>query len=181
MTGVDLTADLLGDGAREARRRGLDARFLERDMRELEFDQEFDAVFCMGNSFAYFDDGGNRRFLEAVHRALKPGGRLVLETCFVAESIFNHKFENRWHPFGDLYFLHGSQYDPVMATITSQYKLIRGDVVESKQAVYRVYTYRELMALLAAVGFDAIHVYGSLKKAPFQLGSQDCLILAQRR
>ena len=74
LTGVDFTADLLDDARRSAAERNLQVTFLEGDMRELPGPAAFDHAFCFGNSFGYFDEAGNRRFLEAVCRALKPGG-----------------------------------------------------------------------------------------------------------
>ena len=50
------------------------------DMRELPFDEEFDAAICMWGSFGYFDDAGNLAQARAAARALKPGGRYLIDT-----------------------------------------------------------------------------------------------------
>jgi SAM-dependent methyltransferase len=52
----------------------------QRDMRDLPWAGAFDGAYSMGNSFGYLDDQGNADFLSAVARALKPGGRFVLDT-----------------------------------------------------------------------------------------------------
>src|SRR5438445_492166 len=75
VTGVDLTAELLEDARRAAGERHLTAVFERRDMRDLPWEATFDHAFCFGNSFGYFDEAGNREFLGAVHRILKPGGK----------------------------------------------------------------------------------------------------------
>ena len=53
--------------------------YVQGDLRELPFDGRFDAVLNWFTSFGYFDDEGNRRVLEGFHRALRPGGTLLLE------------------------------------------------------------------------------------------------------
>src|SRR5262245_45491553 len=125
-TGVDGCAELLEDARREASERGLKSEFERRDMRDLPWTGHFDAAFCFGNSFSYFDDEQNLRFLKAVRGALKPGGRFALETHFVAETVFSQLYSKRWFPFGDLIFLHDTSYDPPSGTLTSTYRIIRG-------------------------------------------------------
>jgi SAM-dependent methyltransferase len=49
------------------------------DMRELAYDTEFDAVLNWFTSFGYFDAPTNDAVLSAFARALRPGGRLLLD------------------------------------------------------------------------------------------------------
>ena len=118
--------------------------------------------------------------MKSIHKALKPGGRFALETHFIAESVFMQLTPKRWFPFGDLYFLHDTSYDPPTGKITSSYIIIRGDKVESKQAVYLVYTFREIRRLLETAGFAGIECYGSLAREPFRLGSAGLWLTARR-
>ena len=48
-------------------------------MRELPFDRKFDGAYCMLTSFGYFDEDANLKVAEGVARALKPGGRFLLD------------------------------------------------------------------------------------------------------
>lgn len=57
------------------------------DMRELSYDGEFDAVVNWFTSFGYFDRAGNDELLAHFARALRPGGRLVLELANPARLI----------------------------------------------------------------------------------------------
>ena len=81
IVGVDITERFL----EEARAAGL--RVERVDMRELPFEEEFDAAICMWGSFGYFDDEGNLAQARAAARALKPGGRYLIDTPTL-ESIF---------------------------------------------------------------------------------------------
>jgi SAM-dependent methyltransferase len=75
VVGMDVTELFLERG----RRSHPDVRFERRDMRELEYDGEFDAVVNWFTSWGYFDERTNDAVLGAFARALRPGGRLVLE------------------------------------------------------------------------------------------------------
>jgi cyclopropane fatty-acyl-phospholipid synthase-like methyltransferase len=180
LTGVDLSECLLEDARRGAEGESLPAEFEHRDMRDLPWSARFDHAFSFGNSFAYFDDAGNLAFLQAVNAALKPGGTFVLETALVAECAFPQLGGRRWFTFGDLYFLHDTVYDPETSRLTSTYVLIRDGQVERKQAVYRVYGYRELLELLGVAGFVEVKGYGSRQCEPFQLGSPSAWLVARR-
>jgi SAM-dependent methyltransferase len=62
-----------------ARERYPEASFHHGDMRSLSYEGEFDAVVNWFTSFGYFDPQTNDRVLAAFARALRPGGRLLLE------------------------------------------------------------------------------------------------------
>jgi ubiquinone/menaquinone biosynthesis C-methylase UbiE len=181
VTGVDATAELLTDARRGAQVRGLAVNFEERDMRDLPWTAEFDGAFCMGNSFGYFDDAGNFDFLDAVARILKPGGKFVLETHFAAECVFSQISRQRWFELGDVLCLHDTQYDPLTATLTSTYRMVRGkEWEEAKRAVYQIYLCRDLLGMLKKAGFSQIEAYGSLQREPFQIGSAGLWLVASR-
>lgn len=85
VVGTDVTPEYLA----AARRAGLSLRrsgqaknlvFLKADMRRLPFRGEFDAAFNVWTSFGYFPDPReDARTLRAVARALKPGGRFLID------------------------------------------------------------------------------------------------------
>jgi SAM-dependent methyltransferase len=80
VTGVDLSATSLELARARAAEAGVDVDFRQGDMREIDFDAEFDAVVNLFTSFGYFDDeADDRRVLERVARSLKPGGVFVID------------------------------------------------------------------------------------------------------
>jgi SAM-dependent methyltransferase/GNAT superfamily N-acetyltransferase len=62
-----------------ARKQYPEVTFEVADMRSLAYDQEFDAVVNWFTSFGYFDPQTNDDVLARLARALRPGGRLLLE------------------------------------------------------------------------------------------------------
>ena len=79
VTGLDLSLPLLIRAADEAQRRAMSINFVHADMREMEFEQQFDGAYSMLTSFGYFDDETNLRVAERIGRALKPGARFLLD------------------------------------------------------------------------------------------------------
>jgi ubiquinone/menaquinone biosynthesis C-methylase UbiE len=81
VVGFDRTARLL-DRARETLVGGgfENVEFVEGDMRELDYEGGFDAVYNYFTAWGYYSREENQQVLERVRRALVPGGRFLLET-----------------------------------------------------------------------------------------------------
>jgi SAM-dependent methyltransferase len=75
VVGVDASELFLELG----RERYPNVRFERGDMRRLTFESEFDAALNWFTAFGYFDRAGNDAQLAGLARALRPGGRLVIE------------------------------------------------------------------------------------------------------
>jgi SAM-dependent methyltransferase len=178
VTGVDLSDDFLRAARAGAAERSPRVAWEQREMTDLPWREEFDGAFCFGNSFGYLDDAGNARFLAAVARALRPGGRFVLDTGLTAEGLFPTFQERRWLQVGDILFLSQGQYDPVSGRLKTEYTFVRGGEFDTRPASMRVHTYRELSGLLEAAGFSGCEGYGSLEQGPFRLGSPRLLLVA---
>ena len=178
VTGVDLTARFLDEAKRKAAERGLFARFEHGDMRELTFEAEFDAVINFGGSFGYFDDDGNALVVACAHRALRPGGRFLIDTL-TAECVFPRFRDRLWYEAGDVLVLAQNWYDHESGRIESDWTIVTGDGTRGPaHSSIRVYAYPELSVLLKASGFEDIEGFDSGALEPFSLGATRLLLVA---
>src|SRR6478672_12136297 len=81
VVGGALKNKLVAIANKEASAQGLEATFLEGDLRELNFEDEFDIVLNLNDgAVGYFEtDEENHRTFEVISRALKPGGRNLIQ------------------------------------------------------------------------------------------------------
>ncbi len=179
ITGVDLSSEFLDVARRRANERSLNVTWHHGEMRTLPWEGMFDGAFCFGNSFGYFDDGGDADFLRVVARALRPGARFVLSTKS-AETILPRFHEREWIELEDLKFLEHQEYDPVRGRIDTEYTLMLGTETVKHVGSERVYTYSQIYQMLAGAGFSEIAAYGSLGGEPFRLGSETLLVVASK-
>jgi SAM-dependent methyltransferase len=78
VVGVDLSRPMLAE-ARRRFREGPRLSFRRGDMRRMAYRDEFDAVVNLYTSFGYFTPAQNAAVLRGMARALRPGGRLLLD------------------------------------------------------------------------------------------------------
>jgi hypothetical protein len=81
---------------------------------------------------------------------------------------------------GDIEFRARNRYDPATGTMESFYTITRGDLVENKRALHRIYTCREILRMLGDAGFGDFETYGSIRGEPFRLGSPTLLVVASK-
>jgi len=180
MTGVDLAAEFIVEAKASAAGAGLEAEFLEQEMRAIDAAAEFDGAFCFGNSFGYLGYQGDGAFLAAVSRALKPGRRFALDSGLAAESLLPKLENRRWLQLGDILYLSVNRYEAAESRLDTQYTFIRDGRSETRDASYHIYTLAELRRMLAAAGLRAVEYYGGFDRRPYELGSGRLLLVAEK-
>ena len=75
MTGVDLSKTLLAAARRKFKESGMQASFVHRDMRALDYKEQFDGAMMWFTSFGYFPKKiDDRRVLQGISDSIRPGG-----------------------------------------------------------------------------------------------------------
>jgi SAM-dependent methyltransferase len=187
MTGVDISSDFLN--AARAGSLGRTApgtlpatvTWEQRDMCDLPWAEEFDGAYCFGNSFGYQDEAGNADFLKAMGRALKPGGRFILDSSYIVEVILPTLQERAWYQTGDIITLADRRYDHVTGRLEVEYTWVRNGGMEKQAMSARLYSYREMVLLFEAAGFGDLQAFSSLTEEPFRLRAPRLLLVATKR
>jgi len=88
VVGVDITPAYVEDAAKNAARENLNAAFILSDIRDVAFENEFDAVLNLADgAIGYLEnDEENLKIFDVVARALKPGGAHFMDVCSAAHA-----------------------------------------------------------------------------------------------
>lgn len=178
VTGLDLTASFLELARRDAAERGVTLDYVEGDMRSLPWRHRFDRIVCWFTSFGYFDDDANRRVLAEAFRALKPGGRLLIETIH-RDSLVRRLFRDFVEERDGNYMIDRVRFDVLMGRLNADRIALRDGHVRSFSYFVRVLSYTELRNWLSAVGFTRVEAFGE-EGAPLTLESARMIVVAQR-
>lgn len=164
VVGVDIRQELLEIAACEAEQLDLWPHFVEEDPRYLEFDAEFDLALSLGGgAFEHFDyDEENLRAFERAARALRPGGRLLMQTPNVLH-VESHLPERTWLEGGNAIDL-VEQYwnEPTRRLDGTRRSMLEREEPERAETVpfqRRLYSVEELAEIFEAVGLRLANVF----------------------
>ena len=181
MTGIDLSADFLKAARVLAAEANVQVDLRDADMRNPSLAPDaFDGAFCFGNSFPYLDRTGAIAFLTAISRAIRPGGRLVIDTGCAAESILPTLLPQRWHRFDDIIVMSKANYIASASRLDIDYTFIRGGQIETRPSSSYVFTVAELTRMLADAGFQVVSLAGGFAGERYDLGSPRLVLTSQR-
>ncbi|CCH02775.1 methyltransferase type 11 [Fibrella aestuarina BUZ 2] len=190
VTGIDISAESIAELQADAQRENVPLRAIQADFLTTPLDVlggagSFQAVYCLGNSFCFFEHGPMQAFVERMAALLEPGGRLLVQSSMVAESLLPDFQERTWLPVGDdVQVLMEADYDPLTARLTQQLTYIQhaatGVETAQRTAEYTIYTIAELVGFLRRAGLITLAVYGTVEGDDYRIGDEGVWLLAER-
>jgi SAM-dependent methyltransferase len=181
VTGLDVSAEAVRHARDAAAREGLRVDVRVGDMRELPAGLREEAAICMGNAFGYLEHAGTEKFLADLAAAVVPGGSLILDYAFVAESLLpNLALEEEPMTIGGIEAVSVNEYDAVNSRWLTSFTFRRGAQEHRGTSVQHVYTAAEVARLVTAAGFTGVEMYGDTDGTPFRYGSGRLLLTARR-
>jgi len=183
VVGVDLSLPLLLRGADEAQRRGLDINFVHADMREMDFDAQFDGAYCLFSTFGYFDDETNKKVATLICKSLKPGAKLILE-MLNRDYVIGDLPARVWWEGDGCVVLEEVEFNYFSSRVQSKRSVVFDDGRQVEQEIsVRVYSLHEVGKLLHAAGLRVLEVSGGMAARGRFLGnkSREIIVVAERR
>ena len=160
VTGLDSTELFLDRAREDASARGVEVEYVHGDMRELPWRDRFDGLLNWFTSFGYFSDEENKAVLRQFQDALKPGGRLVLETQNVTRIMLDaqpvHVVGER---DGDV-MIDRWEVDPETARFHTERLVMRDGRARKAHFSVRWFTVPELRAWVEEAGFENVRTPG---------------------
>ena len=182
VVGVDLSEYMLGKSRESAGEQGLKPTLIHADMRDLDFDSEFDAVINMFTSFGYLEDEDeDQKVLDGVARSLMPGGRFYIDTKNRDWLMRNYK-EHMWEENGrgDI-TINESSFDSVTGrtNVRELTFLADGRRFENRHSL-RIYTYREMEDKLNRAGLTIRSAWGQYDGEEYSYLSRKMLLVSEK-
>ena len=120
-------------------------------------------------------------YLGAVARALRPGGRLVLDNAMSAESLLPNLEDKVWDRVGEDFVLLGeNSYDPMESRLDTRFTILRNGQEEVHQVSHWVFTTAEMQRMLASVGMKTLALLNNVQGDPFNVRDLEVVIVAEK-
>jgi SAM-dependent methyltransferase len=155
VTGLDITPAFLEQAKHVAAAEDLDATYHLGDMRTLPWTGKFDAIVNWMSAYGYFGDEENRQVLSEAHRALKPGGKLLLDLNNWDCVVKNFQRSSVVERDGN-YLVDKRRYDLSTGRVYTERLILFAEERSLMRFFVREFSYHELAAWLRQVGFQRV-------------------------
>jgi SAM-dependent methyltransferase len=182
VAGLDISELSLELARTTAADAGVLIEFIHGDMRDIPYQAQFDLVINLFTAFGYLESQAeDQKVLEAVAKALKPGGRFFIDT--INQAWLMRHFEARgWRALEDgALMLEDREFDLRTGRNNVTWMMLFPDGRRHDQShSLRVYTLVEFEAMLTAAGLVLQQAWGSFEGDPYGMDTNRMILLAER-
>jgi len=183
VTGIDFNQQALKMARAKAQKSNLPIKFTLRDMRSLQFKNEFDAVICMYTSFGYFiNEKENTKVLKNISNSLKAGCLLLLDLPNKYWTI--HRIPRKTcRKFKNTSILESRFFDSTKKIFHNKIVFINPDNKTEEISTYlRLYDLKEIKDKLASSGFKYLKSFGDYNiKTNFETTKSPRMIILAKK
>jgi SAM-dependent methyltransferase len=180
---LDLNAEYLELAKQAAATAKVEIETVAADMREIPFEDKFDAIVNMYSSFGYLEsEAEDLKVLESAAKALRPGGQLLLDMLNREWAIDNY-IQNDWHTGADgTLYVERRDLDLAASRMHVHFIVVdpNGGRRESIGHDIRLYTLTEMTRLLERVGIGVTAVFGGFDSEVYGIGTRRMIILGRK-
>jgi SAM-dependent methyltransferase len=164
VVGADISGDLIELARAEATAANLDVDFVLADLRDLEFENEFDLVLNLNDgAIGYLEsDEENHRTFEVIARALREGGRNLVQLpnlLYARERLP----QRSWIPAESMVELVEHRWNKRARRLEGLMVAARfGEVLDGLEGIefsQRLYSVEDLREIYASVGMELVRTY----------------------
>jgi SAM-dependent methyltransferase len=178
VTGLDLIPAFIEQAKQIAASRNLTATYLVGDMRALPWINRFDCIISWMSAYGYFADEENRQVLADAYRALKPGGKLLLELNNRDWVLKDFQRASVIERDGN-YLVDQRRYDVFTGRVYTERLILFEGRPSNMRFFVREFSYHELAGWLRQVGFQRVSGL-DWEGQPLSLQSPRMIVVAEK-
>lgn len=160
MVGLDISSTMVSRARDEAVDRGLQIDFVQGDMRDIAFEEPFDALLCWGTTFGYFTEEENEEAVRQFHQALKPNGTLLLDVVN-RDFLIGSQPNQVWFEVDGAVCMEETDFDYESSRLRVKRRVASHSGQQNdRHYSVRLYALHEIRALLERNGFRVDEISG---------------------
>jgi SAM-dependent methyltransferase len=164
-TGIELNPDYLELGKKSGKVIANAPKFIQGDVRYVDFGEGYDAALVMFQSFGYFSDSEDKSVLSKVFDALKIKGRFLIE-ILNRDWILKNFVEIQEDVIDGIRVIEKREFDVLTSRNNFVIQRHEEDGIVTKRGSWRLYSAHEMKKILKGIGFRFVGGYSNLEKEP---------------
>ena len=186
VTGLDISSNSLAYAKESASKKGLDINYICSNYLDMDFNDEFDAIFMIWWDFCVLNHEERKRVLLNIKRALKQGGRFVFD---ISTPLYDKGTEeySKWDTYESGFFAKGPHMVlekrfnyPNIDTYLTQYIVINNSEMRIFRLYHTHYTKASITRLLNENGFSVTDIFEDLCGTPYSVKSRSLGVFASK-
>lgn len=179
--GLDLSEELLKMACSRASECNIDIDFIRCDMREIPYENYFDLIVNFFTSFGYFEtDEENKKVLFAISKALKPGGKFLMDYMNPDYVVKNLVDRDEKEISGGLKAIQERWIDHLKKRINKKITLIKDGEKSFFNESVRMYSLQEMKKMIGEAGLKLIKVYGNFIGSEYGQDSPRMVLIGEK-
>jgi SAM-dependent methyltransferase len=167
VTGLDGARDLLEEAKHRAKKEKVDIQFVHKDMREIDFVEEFDAVINFGTAFGYIESQkDDQLILNRVYHALKQDG-IFIQDLENREAKVRNLSKQTWYYMKNKLVWSDRSFDYASGRWNEVIKWYEDGMEKHSTLNVRLYTSSEIIYMNENAGLAVRDLYGFFDGQPY--------------
>lgn len=183
VTGIDFQKDFI-QLAKENSKHLSNIEFIVSDMRTIDYENKFDGIINFFTSFGYFSEEENVEVMKKFSKALKKGGKILIETVNREWAVKNiGEIKQSWMLYPDnenITFIANNVFDILTGRMISRQAIINKDERYLQDQDIRLYAYTEMKDILDRSGLKILECFGDISKDSYDEDSSSMIIIAEK-
>lgn len=177
--GIDINRQFLENARLTAKAKELKIEYIEKNILDIDYQQEFDTILLLFNSLGFFDREDAKHLLSKISQALKVGGKAFidiknrdhlmkeLQPCGITEK-------------GEDLMIDRLTFNPIEGTTTNNRIYIKDGERLDAPFTMMAYNYTDFQQLLKETGLKIIQTWGSWQGDVFNQNSRRIIFLLEK-
>lgn len=188
VTGIDFSKRSINYAIESSKDKNLDITYYYQNYLEINYEEEFDVVILIYCDLGVLSPENRNVLLQKIHRALKPGGLLILD-------VFHEPYENSFEEMQSVSYQPGGFWSPLPYAVIQRNKYYRESrntleqylvITEENSKCYniwnQVYTKDMLKEEVAETGLDCVSFYNDVQGKEYTgLANTICGVFCKNR
>jgi SAM-dependent methyltransferase len=181
VTSIDNLNEYIEEIKANAHQQNLPVRGIKAGILEVELQENYVAIICMGNSFSFFNKEETSQILKKLSLSLKPGGILIINSWMIAEIALKHFKEKDWFQVEEYKYLLDYKFHFQPNRIESEQTIISADgTVDILKGIDYIFSLDELESMFLDAGLSTKELYSTPRKRRFVLGDGRIYIVVEK-